>query len=105
MKNELLVAHRYLANNWRQIQSSTMCGCCNCLKTFVPQEIVAWAGLSFDQPDDPEAIDQQTALCPRCGDESVLGNGSGFPVDPAFLERMNEAWFQKTIIRKPAPKA
>lgn len=104
MKNELLVAYRYLTNNWVQIQASNMCGCCHCLQTFPPDAVVAWTGLHFDELDDPEAIQRQTALCPLCGNESVLGNGAGFPVDPDFLGRMNEAWFQRTIIRRPAAK-
>lgn len=104
MKNDLLVAYRYLTHNWVQIQASTMCGCCNCLQTFPPQDVVAWTGLHFDEIDNPQAIDKQTALCPHCGNETVLGNGAGFPVDPDFLSRMNEAWFQRTIIRKSVPR-
>jgi hypothetical protein len=104
MKNDLLVAYRFLTNNWSQIQASTMCGCCSCLQTFAPQDIVAWTGLNFDDIDNSEAISEQTALCPLCGGESVLGNGAGFPVDPDFLNQMNEAWFLRTIIRKPTPK-
>jgi hypothetical protein len=105
MKNDLLVAHRYLSSNWPQIQASTMCGCCNCMQTFPPQDIVAWTGLSFEDADSPDAINKQTALCPLCGSETVLGNGAGFPVGPEFLSQMNEAWFQRTLIRKPASKA
>jgi hypothetical protein len=104
MKNDLLVAYRFLSSNWAQVQASTMCGCCNCMQTFAPQDIVAWTGLSFEDVENPDAINKQTALCPLCGSESVLGNGSGFSVDPDFLAQMNEAWFQRTIIRKPAPK-
>jgi hypothetical protein len=105
MKNELLAAYRYISNNWPQIQASSVCGCCNCLRVFPAEEVVAWTGLQFDDVDNPEAINNQTALCPYCGSESVLAEKSGFPIDVNFLGRMNEAWFQKTIIRKPAPKA
>jgi hypothetical protein len=105
MKNDLLVAYRFLSNNWRQVQASTMCGCCNCLQTFAPDDVVAWTGLSFDDVDNEDAMNKQTAVCPHCGSESVLGNGSGFSVGPEFLLQMNEAWFQRTIIRRPTPKA
>ncbi len=105
MKNDLLVGYRFLTNNWAQIQASTACGCCNCQLTFLPADIVAWTGLDFDDVDNPEAIARQTALCPHCGSEAVLGNASGLPVDPQFLGRMNEAWFQRTILRKPTPKS
>ena len=46
-----------------------------------------------------------SALCPRCGSESVVGDKSGHKIDHAFLGGMNEAWYQRTmIIRKPAAK-
>lgn len=99
--NELLAAYRYVSNNWRQVQDSRVCGCCNCQEIFPPAEVVAWTGLSMDNFNDPKAIEQQTAMCPHCGEEAVLGDKSGFPINPAFLGRMNEAWFQRTMIRRP----
>jgi hypothetical protein len=104
MHNELLAAYRYTTNNHAQIQGSKVCGCCNCQSIFPPDEIVAWTGLDMNNFSDPAAVDQQTAMCPRCGTEAVLGDKAGFPINPGFLARMNDAWFQKTIIRKPAPK-
>ncbi len=102
--NELLAAYRYVSNNWTQIQASQRCGCCSCLQIFPPDEIVAWSGLDMNNIDDPQAIGNQTALCPRCGNEAVLGDKSGFPIQAGFLLRMNEAWFQRTLIRKPPPR-
>ena len=74
------------------------------LQIFPPSEIVAWSGLDFDNFDDPDAAGAGTALCPRCGSESLIGDKAGYAINPPFLSRMNEAWFQKTIIRKPALK-
>lgn len=34
-----------------------------------------------------------TALCPRCGIDSVIGSPSGYPVTPEFLGRTREHWF------------
>ena len=102
--NELLAAYRYTSSNWAQINASKVCGCCSCLQLFKPDEIVAWTGLDMRNMNDPAAVDQQTAMCPRCGSEAVLGDKSGYPINTQFLGRMNEAWFQRTIIRKPAPK-
>ena len=102
--NELLAAYGSVSNNWAQIQSSRSCGCCSCVQMFPPDEIVAWAGLDMHNMDDPKAVDAQTALCPRCGSEAVIGDKSGYPINAAFLARMNEAWFQRTINRKPTPK-
>jgi hypothetical protein len=99
--NELLAAYHYLSKNWVHIQGSTNCGCCSCLETFAPDAIIAWTGLDMSNFNDPAAANSQTAMCPRCGSESVLGDKTGFPVSQNFLVRMNEAWFQRTLIRKP----
>ncbi len=102
---ELLAAYRHTTNNRVEIEASALCGCCNCLQTFAPSEIVAWAGLDMNSFNDPDsAANAETALCPRCGSEAVLADRSGYPVNAAFLGQMNEAWFQKTIIRRPNPK-
>ena len=47
---------------------------------------------------------QKTALCPKCGSEALIGEKAGYSLTHDFLNRMNQAWFQKTIIRKPSPK-
>lgn len=102
--NELLRAHRHTTNNQVEVEGSKLCGCICCLQVFAPEEIVAWAGLDVSAFDHPESVSAGTAICPRCGGESILGDKSGYPIDPLFLGRMNEAWYQRTIIRKPAPK-
>jgi hypothetical protein len=74
------------------------------MQTFPTDEVVAWAGLDFSQLDNPDAADAETAVCPRCGSEAVLGDKAGYALTPQFLGQMNEAWFQRTIVRKPSPK-
>jgi len=102
--NELLAAYRHTTNNWAQIEASTQCGCCHCVELFKPHEIVGWTGLTMENMNDAEALSQQTAMCPRCGSEAVLGDGSGFAINANFLARMNEAWFQRTMIHRPAAR-
>ena len=34
-----------------------------------------------------------TAICPRCGIDSVLGDRSGFPISAEFLSEMQRYWF------------
>ena len=46
----------------------------------------------------PQAIwewidDDQTAMCPYCGIDSVIGSASGYPLTRDFLERMASHWF------------
>lgn len=102
--NELVAAYRYTTNNWAQIGASRLCGCCSCVQIFPAEEVVAWTGLDMHNMNDPKAVDNQTALCPRCGTEAVIGDKSGFPIHAGFLVRMNEAWFQRTLIRPPPAK-
>jgi hypothetical protein len=107
MADDLLAPHRHTADNRAEIEASTLCGCYYCVQTFPPSEIVAWGGLdasSFDDPDADAAGAGGTALCPRCGSESVIGDRSGYPITAPFLTRMHEAWFQRTIIRTPQKK-
>jgi hypothetical protein len=35
----------------------------------------------------------QTAICPRCGIDSVIGDESGYPVTREFLAAMKAHWF------------
>jgi hypothetical protein len=37
----------------------------------------------------------QTALCPKCPVDSVIGAASGDPITPEFLKLMHDHWFQK----------
>jgi hypothetical protein len=102
---DLLAATRHASANQAEIEASKVCGCYCCMQTFAPDEIVAWAGLDVSNFDNPDSASSGTALCPRCGSESVIGDKSGYNLDADFLGRMNEAWFQRTIIRKPTPRA
>lgn len=102
--NPLLLAHRHTTDNRSELEASTLCGCCSCLEIFPADEVIAWSGLDMSNFENPDSATAETALCPRCGNEALIGDKSGFPIQPDFLSRMNQAWFQRTIIRKPDPK-
>ncbi|MCA9533471.1 MAG: hypothetical protein KC593_07335 [Myxococcales bacterium] len=68
-----------------EVLASDLCGCFYCLATFAPTTIVEFT----DQVDGVGV----TALCPRCGIDSVIGSASGFPVDRTFLQAMRRRWF------------
>jgi hypothetical protein len=104
--NPLLEAHRHTSKNRAELESSRLCGCCNCIGIFQTTEIVAWTGLDIDQLDNPETAGGDTALCPRCGSEALIGDQAGHQLTPDFLNRMNQAWFQRTrVIRLPKREA
>lgn len=79
-----VTAHRFSSRHRADIEASTVCGCFYCLKTFPPSEVTEWM---------EEGGDGETALCPRCGIDSVIGDGSGFAVDQLLLVEMNVFWF------------
>jgi len=74
-------AHEACSNHRAQIEASEVCGCFYCLETYPPTAIQDWC-------DD----DEGTALCARCGIDSVIGSASGWPVTPEFLAKMNQHW-------------
>jgi len=82
----LRIAHKKSLFNRAEIEASQQCGCFYCKKIFGPDQIVNWA-----DPNKPRA--QQTAVCPECGIDSVIGNASGLEITEAFLEEMRAAWF------------
>ncbi len=62
------------------------------MKIFEPSEITDWVNESSEKQTDINDIGQ-TALCPHCGIDSVIGSSSGFPMTVEFLKEMNVYWF------------
>jgi hypothetical protein len=90
----ILEAHRHSARHRIEIKESEMCGCFYCLEIFLPQEIEDWVDWPQGTPADQELDMGTTALCPKCGIDSVLGSKSGFPITSEFLAKMKEHWFE-----------
>jgi hypothetical protein len=74
-------AHKYCTLHRAEVEGSPLCGCFYCFATFPPTDISEWID------------DGQTALCPKCEIDSVIGTASGFPITREFLMRMHEHWF------------
>ena len=86
-------AHAHSIRHRAEVQASGVCGCFYCLATFAPAEIEQWIDWPPGTPPDDEDLRGETALCPRCGIDSVIGAASGYPITPAFLARMEAHWF------------
>ena len=84
--SDVQAAHVHSSNHRAEIAGSTLCGCFYCCATFASAEIVEWV-------DENPQGEGQTALCPRCGIDSVIGERSGFPITEEFLSIMNRHWF------------
>jgi hypothetical protein len=68
------------------ILRSDVCGCYYCLNRFAPAEIAEWADA------DQHGVGQ-TALCPRCGIDSVVGSAGGPPPSDEVLRAMHARAF------------
>jgi len=73
-------AHKLSIRHRKEVLSSEVCGCFCCVRAFPPLKIEEWTDK------------QQTALCPRCGIDSVIGDKS-HPIDRLFLKQMCKYWF------------
>jgi hypothetical protein len=74
-------AHRHSISHREEVLASEVCGCFYCLATYPPSAIAEWT----DGGD--------TALCPRCGIDAVIGSASRYPVTRSFLRDMKYIYF------------
>ncbi|MDO4511796.1 MAG: YqiA/YcfP family alpha/beta fold hydrolase [Bacteroidales bacterium] len=79
----LKAAHKASFKNEESIRQSKICACFHCLEKFAPSEV------AFMEEYDG----QQTAWCPKCGIDAVLGDASGYPITDEFLKKMHNLWF------------
>ena len=78
----IIVSHKRSSKHREEILQSKKCACFCCLNVFKPSEIIEWTD------------NNQTAICPICGVDSVIGDQSGYPVtDTEYLKYMKEYWF------------
>lgn len=71
--------------NRQYIETSKQCGCYYCLKQFSSSQINQWW-------DEDEKGIGQTAVCPFCWIDSVVGDSMVY-ITKEFLEDMREYWF------------
>src|SRR5579871_3864534 len=84
-------AHAHSSRHHDEILASNTCGCFYCLAIFPPSEITDWV-----QEDQDNILSQQTAHCPKCYIDSVIGSASGYPITTEFLEKMHAEWFSRS---------
>jgi hypothetical protein len=81
-----IAAHKHCRSHRPQIEASETCGCFYCLAIFPPAEIEEWLA-------EPPHLGGETAFCPRCSIDSVIGSTAGYPITREFLQQMNAHWF------------
>ena len=77
-----IVSRVMLPHHRGELLGSEACAYFGCLATFPPSAVEQWtdAGKGRSKGD--------TALCPRCGVDSLIGSESGYPVTQEFLRTM-----------------
>lgn len=74
-------AHRHTIHNRREVEASRFCCCISCRRRFKPSEIDAYA----DGGD--------TAVCPYCDCDAVLGEACGIGLTDELLEQLHDKYF------------
>jgi len=78
---EIKEAHKYSISNISNLNKSKKAGCYYCKSIFNASEV-------------KETTDNgETALCPKCGIDSVLGDSSPFKIEIKTLAKLNNYWF------------
>jgi hypothetical protein len=83
--------HRYSSRNRPLLELSDRAGCFHCLSLFDPNEITDW--IDGSQVETGDTADGVTALCPRCGIDSVLPSTAPISLTKDLLSEMNAHWF------------
>ena len=75
--------HSHTIRNREEINLSEYCHCICCTKSY-PSPIV----INFIKDGDGE-----TALCPYCGIDSIIGDSCGLEINQEILTELNKRWF------------
>ncbi len=77
-EDRLKQLHKFSSLHRETILGGDDCSCFYCESVYDPKQIVRWTD------------DKQTAICPKCGIDSVLPG----EVVPELLLKMHEYWFE-----------
>ena len=80
-QEKIIQAHEHSSNHKEELKNSSVIGCFYCCNYIKFNEIKEW----IDAGD--------TALCPKCGIDSVIGSDSDYTISKKFLKDMNAHWF------------
>ena len=75
--------HSHTIRNRQEIDQSEYCHCISCIKSY-PSPIVM---------DYIKEGTVETALCPYCGIDAVIGDACGLEINQEILTALNKRWF------------
>lgn len=80
-EKEFKTIHGHTFDNRSEIEQSIQCGCIACCEQFPKEEV------------DEYIDDNQTALCPKCSIDAVIGDAAGYELSHNFLAELNKKFF------------
>ena len=80
-KEEMKGIHSHTLRNRKEIEASDNCVCISCCEIF-------YAAAVEDYIDEGE-----TALCPICGIDAVIGDCTGISMDTETVNELNKEFF------------
>ena|SRR5581483_11181023 len=91
------IAHSF--RNRAEILASESCACFLCFSRFTPADIRYWTdsddpGWGDFGPGEPDFVRYpgQTATCPFCKVDSVIGSASGYDLSDDILHSLHDYW-------------
>ena len=79
----LAQVQRHITGNRAEIEASKFAGCVSCCDRFDTDEVVGWQD-EWNSPEKQNRVKRWTAICPRCGQPSVIGSATGLLNDQAY---------------------
>ena len=81
-ENELQKINELSVDNMALLEEEQKCGCFYC-------------GRIFDSSEITECIEDEgeSAVCPFCGIDAVIGEKGGYEITPELLKEMHDYWF------------
>jgi hypothetical protein len=85
--------HKFSDHHRELLGRSELAGCFYCQTIFNPNEITDW--IDGRHAETGSVGDGVTALCPRCGIDSVLPSAAPIALDSELLAQMRDHFFDK----------
>lgn len=79
-KSQMERLHAYASHNKEMIASSDRCYCFHCKSVFESGEVERY-------------LAEETALCPKCGIDSVIPDSIDEKIDEVIISEMHDYWF------------
>ncbi len=78
------MARSHSRGNKKQLEASRGAECFGCSRAFAAKAVVDWRD-EWVSPETNNRVPRWTALCPECGEPTVIGDASGLLEDQAFV--------------------